>query len=1198
MPAAQIDEDEEKFFDRIPVEILLTAMRVNGFPEQGFLEIKASGMGAKYVDIITKKGIAYAKFICGLEQGNPDSPTVANLVIKLKHDVWDYISNKASAIFKRNNSNTKGKYTFNSIDEQDGPITICKIGYCDDNSKYCFVKNEEDLNFLIKYYLQLAGDLSMVTKIGRKGSKSEIQFFNVSAKFALKIKKCFSTAWSFIHDAPISEEVPIKICLKDTEVKKFMEISDYENLDQEEQSKWDAMLFPKAHRHLGLTGTLSGMTNETCTKTLYKMRERIKNLKIPNMQDEAQVKCFNMLCSTIHSFVPLQAGYGAGELEKVDKEVIKLLKRSRGLSKTDAKHSIFLPPHLGGMGFKSIQDVDLISTARELEIISNGNSIDAEIFRTRLAAIPKYTNEEKDFCSNHAWNAIKKLAGFGIYLRDKSEHMINAIFSRIEQLPRYQGIGSGNFSNGNKPLLGNGRNKNREIMFGGTIHRILHLLQSVNWNICDFRKIYTDKSPIDLRKLIQFRKEACISHFHELASLFSHWEWINTDRLQMIPSDRSEWNFVNIPKMIQEKFPKTYWQLSDDNVIKEAKNLLKIDCFSSEAKGKYASVGKQILDSNSPIFVATDGAHEDPSPKDTHQRKSSDATQTNTSASFVLCIANMELGTNDKCPNSTQTIWEDRPSIPLLCRVSSLPNHFGTSPTDIAHGEAMAIAMQEWTLPHYIPRILVTDSESVRNVNLKLRGRENNKVDRRLVRTMLGGVSKFITSELLSYLNQGNHQIAENRSNSTISPHLRQKVTLLRSRLKQAEEAAKKWITTADTPEEEDIRKYGRWRKDYYDSHDNRIFFKINSHQLNRSGTEIKTQPRYPKLSPNLCLLNMNHHADATADLGKSFQKNENYNQRTQLLRPPSILRYHFTWGGRIVDRHISEFVREKINLERLFRLQSKATQGLAWRFIDHVSADWKKINLHKGWKRALMGLSRTHSRSMYKSEVYRNGCAKEFESKCPHVNEAHSNTESPKKNSIIAKYSKCMWCPDHCIKPSPHGNRKHAMLDCKHPDLQNFRRKMSNLIELKIKNLFVHVKTATSEEHLQNLFGKVEKECLFLQKSTLGRCKKTIHIEKFSYITADDLKKKYNLENMIEGCMTSGTVFSELIGIIPQSTAMNVQDRDLGLLDAFWLGLIPNSINNIFLESIHKKELSQYTPDTTACVAMARELNQAWSEI
>ena len=78
VPTVQIDEDEEKFFDRIPVEILLAAMRVNGFPLQGYIEIKASAMESKTVEIITAKGVTYARFICGLEQGNPDSPTISN----------------------------------------------------------------------------------------------------------------------------------------------------------------------------------------------------------------------------------------------------------------------------------------------------------------------------------------------------------------------------------------------------------------------------------------------------------------------------------------------------------------------------------------------------------------------------------------------------------------------------------------------------------------------------------------------------------------------------------------------------------------------------------------------------------------------------------------------------------------------------------------------------------------------------------------------------------------------------------------------------------------------------------------------------------------------------------------------------------------------------------------------------------------
>ena len=193
-PAVQLDEDEEKFFDRIPVAILLAAMRVNGFPEEGFIEFKASAMGAKEVEIITCKGTTYARFVCGLEQGNPDSPTVANLVIKFKHDVWDVISEEIKKIFKRNKHSHREKYVFNSVDFLDGQVIICKIGYCDDNSKFIRVENEADLVKLVQYYLQLAGDLSMVTKIGRKGSKCDIQFFNVSADLTIKLRKTISTA--------------------------------------------------------------------------------------------------------------------------------------------------------------------------------------------------------------------------------------------------------------------------------------------------------------------------------------------------------------------------------------------------------------------------------------------------------------------------------------------------------------------------------------------------------------------------------------------------------------------------------------------------------------------------------------------------------------------------------------------------------------------------------------------------------------------------------------------------------------------------------------------------------------------------------------------------------------------------------------------------------------------------------------------
>ena len=1196
-PAAQIDEDEEKFFDRIPVEILLAAMRINGFPEQGFLELKASAMGTKFVDIITKKGIAYAKFVCGLEQGNPDSPTVANLVIKLKHDVWNYISTKVKSIFEKNDNSDDGKYTFQSIDEQDGPVMICKIGYCDDNSKYCFIKNENDLKFLIKYYLQLAGDLSMVTKIGRKGSKSEIQFFNVSAEFALKINKIFSSAWSFVHDAPITEEVPIKICLKQSEIKKFMNISNYENLDQIEQQRWDTMLFPKAHRHLGLTGTLTGITKDTRSKTLSKMKERIKSLKIHHMRDEAQVKSFNMLCSTIHSFVPLQTGYGLKELEDVDREVIKTLKKSRGLSSSDAKHSMFLPEYMGGMGFRSIQDTDVISIARELEIICNADSIDSEVFRTRLAAIFKYKDEESDFCYNHALSAIKKLARFGIFLRDQSEHIINRTLAKTEKLPRYQGIGSGRFVNGNKPFLGVGRTKNLDLMYGGTIHKILKIMEEVKWNKKEFSKIYKGKSPVDIRMLKRFRKIAGEEAFEELTSFYSCWEWINPDKLENISKDKADWNYIDISSMLKEKYPDSYWLLAPETIRTEAESILQLKVMpeieenekSFPLHARHKKIWEKISKAKSPLFVATDGSHLQGSFSDNEKQQ-----ERPTAASFVLCQA--DIRENEEIQDETEPpAWLDRPSIPLLCRIASLPKSIGTTTSDIAHGEAYAITMQEWALPHFVPRIIVTDSESIRNLYLDIRNLDNSSINRHLIRTLLGGISKNISSNIFRILHGVNSKVKE--SNIRNERFAKDTISTFQKRNEKFFPLAETWTETEPTLEP-NCNKYGRWRKDYFDKHEQRAVLKINSHQLNEAGTKIKSNPRYPKLIPNVSLLNMNHHADVSVELANSFFNQQNSIVRTSLSSPSSILRFYFSWEGCIVDRHISNFVQEKIYKERLLRLQTKPTQGLLWRFFPHVTTNWKTINLHKGWLRALRGLSRTHTRSLYKAENYRLGCLMDSDDKFNYSSDQHQKITAFTKNQVITKLSPCMWCPNHQKEPCPHGNRRHAMVYCKHPDLLEFRTKMTNLIEQKLKNFFVTFEHYTSKDNLEKVFMQIEKECLLLRKSKIGKIKSASTTAKFNYASIQDLMGKYDLQRSQEGCNTKGNFCSELLGILEQPNACGVQDKDLCMLDAFWLGLIPVKLNNIIRSSINRKQISSFTHIKNAYTAMETELEGRWLEI
>jgi len=52
LPSCQLDEDEEKFFNRVEKEITLAVHVVNVFPDQGWLELNASCLDEKISNFI------------------------------------------------------------------------------------------------------------------------------------------------------------------------------------------------------------------------------------------------------------------------------------------------------------------------------------------------------------------------------------------------------------------------------------------------------------------------------------------------------------------------------------------------------------------------------------------------------------------------------------------------------------------------------------------------------------------------------------------------------------------------------------------------------------------------------------------------------------------------------------------------------------------------------------------------------------------------------------------------------------------------------------------------------------------------------------------------------------------------------------------------------------------------------------------
>ena len=1172
LPVLQLDEDEEKFFDRIPVEVLLAAMRINGFPNQGFLELKACSMQSKTVEIITSKGIAYSKFVCGLEQGNPDSPTISNLVIKLKHDIWSVLTDEAKQLLSKdtdltNITSTKPSYTFQTPDRHGKIVSINQIGYCDDNTKFCCVKNEKDLIWLASYFLQLSGNLSMVTKIGRKSSKCELHFFNISAETAVTLKQCWSTAWSFLDDGPIEESVPFKLHLKAVELKKLYTLIDYFELDEEKQTYWDKIIHPHAHKHLGLKCTLGGNTSASCQETLYKIQDRVSTLKLHNMHKDAQIKCVNMLCSTMHSFVPLQTQFSCKDLGKIDKVISNSLLKRHGLTSTDSLHRLYLPTHLGGQGFISLLDQDIVSVARELEIISNLSSLDGDAFRTRLQANCTYVLHTDDTIINHARFAIQKLARFGIFLQHRDDDIINNVLSELCISGTYASIGCLPFRNGNNCSFGEGKHRNSALAYGNNIWRVLRAWRynGMVWN----KEVTTlaQDLRINTKNIIEITDKIQTKRFYSSASIFSYWEWTNTNFDKLHVSDSiCDWKFIDIPQQIIHLYPDRYLTLTDIEIQKIAKTILMIRGWNTNTPHNPYSftnnLSQYILRSQSPLFVSTDGAHE----------IKSDNNNITTSA-FVLSVADIR---NNETITSGE--WIHRPTKPLLGRATILPKRIGTVRSDIATGEMWAYAFSEMSLPQHLPRVVITDSKSTRDILQALRTKTSKKdIDREYIRSIAGGISKFIIN-----IFQNNLWNFDEHNNTTLNFLFQ----TLKLRLKIICDLGQEWIQNSPMNTQNKDNDDQRWNKSYFECHPFRTIWKIDSHQLNKEGTAIKNPSRYSSLIPNFSILTTNHHADTCADVVKGF---------TQTIFDINIvyssLDYSLVWGGMTVDRHISTVLWNAFAEERMKRLQRKATQGLLWRWKPFIDLTWDTLDLHRGWFRSLLGLSRTHTRCLYKNENYRECCMRKKEKETstkPLGNDICSRT----KQRTIEYLSGCMWCTS-----AEKGNRTHAILSCQHTNLQTYRQNMRNLINSKLSSLFNSLQQYTSMDYAHQFLRNIENQFLQHQQLQTGRLKHKPTYRNNTYIDINNLLHKWDQPSLDEAMKNNQCfLISEIFGLQPTIPLLDKGDEELGITDATWLGIIPSFLNDTIIHDF--QHISQFCTHTPTKKSITNELITLWEEI
>ena len=456
------------------------------------------------------------------------------------------------------------------------------------------------------------------------------------------------------------------------------------------------------------------------------------------------------------------------------------------------------------------------------------------------------------------------------------------------------------------------------------------------------------------------------------------------------------------------------------------------------------------------------------------------------------------------------------------------------------------------------------------------------QIDRDYIRSLTGGVSKFIFGLFQEKLKN----LQENLANvpSPIFDSLFQSTQDICS-------LANSWHSPEENKDPSNDDEC-IWESSYFEKHSYRPIWKVNSHQLNEDGTGINNKRRYRKLIPNLSILSTNHHADFSTDVVKTFT-----------FEPPSIstvsshLRYFFTLDGATIDRHTSQTLSKYFALERVKRLKTKATQGLLWRWFDDVKISWDMLDLHRGWLRSLLGLSRTHTRSLYKSDFYRSDCKSFIIDKCDDT-EFIKNLQQATKTSCINLLSGCMWCNDSLISKTK-GNRKHALLSCTNVELRKFRMEMTQLINSKLITFFRKILHLSSHNCISSILREIEVGFCDLQLKNIGRLKKVPHHRNNIYISTKNLLHKWEIskEQLSGVCINDNClILSEIIGLLPNPHTHIYYDDELGIIDAPWLGMIPCFLDNCIIRSCKKLDGTITHAETMQQIAIT--LLELWGEI
>lgn len=401
----QLDEDKEKFFDRITTELQLLPLHLMGFPNDGYIEWIAESLNNVAILTATPFGSVETTFECGVRQGSALSCVIANAVAWLSAAPWTMDLDNAPPPGHQ----PAQLHPFDITHNNSGMLH--KFSYCDDSSAYITSTDIQQLFEFIARDIVMSNTISIVTKLSINAKKSHIRITNLPSRYP--IPSFHYISWHHGTKTVQAKRIPT--------------------------SNMTDKRLTDSFRLFGTHSNGKGHTQENQRQHFPKMHAARASFKNLHLQPATFTTQFPALVTSTVNFNVLAMSYNLEAAIKDDYITIyKYAAQIFGLHPAaDSMYSMFLPTTALGHNFTGILTLQLaIAIARELFVTLNApHPQQTSLLQVRARAmlhnltITASTYDPLDILPH----ALHQLALLGIYLVPTTYPIANQALAQLIQ---------------------------------------------------------------------------------------------------------------------------------------------------------------------------------------------------------------------------------------------------------------------------------------------------------------------------------------------------------------------------------------------------------------------------------------------------------------------------------------------------------------------------------------------------------------------------------------------------------------------------------------------------------------------------------------------------------------------------------------------------------------------------------------------